>query len=149
MMVSEPQAKAPSPESKVERFAREMRNRTFAFALEVVDTMNDTPDSYSLRVIRYQLLKSATSVMANYRAVCRARSDNEFYSKMSIVVEEADECVGWLGLLFKSRTIKIDKPHVETLMDEALELNKIFATARATVNDRIEKQKSKIRRVEG
>ncbi len=121
MMVSEPRLAEPHAELKVERFAREMRNRTFALALEIVDVMNETPDSHSLKVIRYQLLKSAASVMANYRAVCRARSDNEFFSKMSIVVEEADECVGWLGLLLKSRTIKIDKSHVETLMNEALD----------------------------
>ena len=146
MMLSEPGAAEGRVESKMERFAREMRNRTFAFALEIVDAMNVAPDSHSLKVIRHQLLRSATSVMANYRAVCRARSDREFFAKMSIVVEEADECVGWLGLLFKSETIKMDKAHIKTLLTESVELTKIFATARAKVRSRLNESKSPSRK---
>ena len=146
IMLSEPGAAEGRVESNMERFAREMRNRTFAFALEIVDTMNLAPESHSMKVIRNQLLRSATSVMANYRAVCRARSDREFFAKMSIVVEEADECVGWLGLLYKSETIKMDKAHVLTLLNESVELTKIFATARAKVRSRLDAQKPSSRK---
>jgi four helix bundle protein len=62
-----------------------IKQRTKRFALDVIDLIELLPNSVSVKVISYQLVKSATSVGANYRAVCRARSDNEFISKLQIV----------------------------------------------------------------
>ena len=72
-------------------FAEKIKTRTKQFALETIKLYKHLPKDYEAKMIGKQLLRSATSVAANYRAVCRARSDAEFYSKLCIVVEEADE----------------------------------------------------------
>ncbi len=77
-----------------------------------------------------QLLRSGTSVAANYRAACRARSKAEFISKMGTVVEEADENVFWLELLIETGTMKRDR--MEVLLSEANELLAIFAASHRT-----------------
>ena len=81
-----------------------------------------------------QLLRSATSVAANYRAVCRARTRATFVAKLDIVVEEADESALWLELLIETNTIAEDR--ARALLDEAIELTKIFAAARRTARTR-------------
>jgi four helix bundle protein len=68
-----------------------MKNRTKQFALTVIRLCRNLPPSPEQRIISRQLLRSATSVAANYRAVCRARSPADFVSKLGIVLEEADE----------------------------------------------------------
>jgi four helix bundle protein len=82
------------------------------------------------RVIGKQLLRSATSVGANYRAACRARSNEEFYSKLSIVVEEADETLFWMELLIEAEIIKHEK--INDLMNECIEILSIMAASRKT-----------------
>lgn len=114
----------------------QLKKRTFALAVDIVNLLDSTSDSPAIRVIRYQLLKSATSVGANYRAVCRARSDKEFYAKLCIVVEEADETVYWLALLLKSK-VSIDKFRTENLMNEAAQLSNFFSKSRATMRKRL------------
>src|SRR3989442_6277454 len=80
----------------------EMKSRTKAFALRVVRVAEALPRSRAADVIGRQLLRAGTSVGANYRAVCRARSLADFVSKMGIVEEEADECAYWLEVLADS-----------------------------------------------
>lgn len=75
-----------------------------------------------------QLIRSATSTAANYRAVCIARSDREFYAKLSITVEEADETLFWLELF--EETKKASLKELQPLMDEALEILKVLGSAR-------------------
>ena len=77
-----------------------------------------------------QLLRSGTSVAANYRAVCRARSRAEFLAKMGIVIEEADETVFWLELLTESEIVRAGQ--MEQLIKEANELLAIFAASAQT-----------------
>src|SRR5438045_5284263 len=75
--------------------------RTKKFPLAVVSLVEDLPAGRTADVIGKQLLRSGTSVGANYRAACRARSRKEFIAKMGIVEEEADESEFWLGLLLE------------------------------------------------
>lgn len=115
-------------ESRVE-FIRKLKKCTKVSGTEVVNLMERAASSPALNVIRYQLIKSATSSASNYRAACRARSQNEFYAKISIVVEETDETLFWLEMLFESE-IKIDKEAVTVLGKEWQEILMIMATAR-------------------
>jgi len=77
-----------------------------------------------------QLLRSGTSVAANYRAVCRARSSAEFIAKMGIVIEEADETVFWIELLVESGIVQAES--MQSLLQEANELLAIFAASAQT-----------------
>jgi four helix bundle protein len=78
-----------------------------------------------------QLLRSATSVAANYRAVCRARSKAEFAAKLNIVIEEADESLFWLELIAESGMLPVER--LSELLKEADELTAIFVASRKTV----------------
>ena len=109
---------------------KEMQTRTKAFALRVIKLVDALPHSTAGWVIGRQLLRSATSVGANYRAVCRAQSHAEFAAKLSIVVEEADESVYWLELLQESGLIK--PRHLTELLKEANEIVAISVAARKT-----------------
>ena len=75
---------------------QDLRNRTKQFAIEIILFLKKMEISYEDRIIIRQLLRSSTSVAANYRAACRGRSNAEFYSKICIVLEEADETLFWL-----------------------------------------------------
>ena len=81
------------------RKAEAIRMRTKQFAIRVVNVFRALPRAPDAQTLGKQLLRSGTSVAANYRAVCRARSKAEFISRMGVVVEEADETVFWLELL--------------------------------------------------
>ncbi len=104
--------------------------RTKAFAVQIVKIFRSLPRTEEARVIGKQLLRSSTSVAANYRAVCRARSKAEFISKVGIVVEEADETVFWLELL--TETEIMNAKDVQPLLEEANELLAIFAASQKT-----------------
>jgi four helix bundle protein len=78
---------------------KELKARTKNFALRVIKLVQALPRNMTADVLGKQLLRSATSVAANYRAACRARSQAEFVAKMSIVVEESDESLFWLELI--------------------------------------------------
>lgn len=80
-------------------FREQMKQRTKTFALRVIRLFQALPKTSEAAVIGKQLLRSATSVAANYRAACRSRSNAEFYSKISIVIVEADESLFWLEIL--------------------------------------------------
>jgi four helix bundle protein len=77
----------------------QLRKRTTDFALRVVRLFLALPNCSEARVIGHQLLRSATSVAANYHAACRARSRADFISKLGIVEEEADETIFWLDFV--------------------------------------------------
>jgi four helix bundle protein len=88
------------------------------------------PSRTEAKVINDQLLRSATSVGANYRAVCRARSRREFIAKLGIVIEEADETLFWLEL--SSRLRLAEESELGKLANETEELLSIFVVSRAT-----------------
>ena len=102
--------------------------RTRQFALRAIKLVEALPKGRSADVISRQLLRSATSVGANYRAACRARSTAEFLSKMGIVEEEADECVYWLELVADSELLP--ETRLQEILDEA---NQIVAMTVASI----------------
>lgn len=110
--------------------AEELKQRTKQFALRVVALFRSLPKTEEARTIGKQVLRSGTSVAANYRAVCRARSKAEFVSKMGMVVEEMDETVFWLELLVETEIVKKDR--MPSLLTEAEELLAIFAASQRT-----------------
>jgi four helix bundle protein len=116
----------------------ELKLRTKNFSLMIIDLVERLPNSISVRVIANQIVKSGTSVGANYRAVCRARSDREFVSKMNIVLEEADETLFWIEIIIDKQWIS--KLELETMWKEGNELTAIFVSSLKTVNDRINSQ---------
>lgn len=112
----------------------ELRDRSKRFAVRVVRLYEALPRSPQSQTMGKQLLRSGTSVAANYRAVCRARSKAEFIAKIGVVLEEADETVFWLEML---RDTGIVKPALlEPLLIEATELVCIFSASRQTAMGR-------------
>ena len=108
----------------------ELKKRTKKFALDTIKLIEDFPKTKTGDVIGRQLLRSATSVGANYRAACRARSQADFISKLGIVEEESDESLFWLELTTEAGLISKDK--TSALMSEADELTAIFTASRKT-----------------
>jgi len=112
----------------------ELKQRTQKFALEIIKFVMEIPYLKNVNTICIQLLKSGTSIGANYRSACRAQSHKHFISKLSIAEEEADETVYWLELL---KEIKItDDKEIKNLLKEAKELTAIFTSARRTARQR-------------
>ncbi len=109
----------------------ELRDRTKKFAISIIRICRTLPRTEEARVIVKQLLRCSTSVAANYRAVCRARSRAEFISKIGIVVEEADETVFWLELIEELEIM--GKDDISAVLREANELVSIFAASQRTL----------------
>jgi four helix bundle protein len=108
----------------------QLRDRTKAFALRVIRLFRSLPYKPDAQVLGKQMLRCGTSVAANYRAVCRARSKAEFVARMGVVVEEADEAVLWLELLSESGIVP--KEQTQELLAEARELTAIFTASQQT-----------------
>ena len=108
-----------------------LKQRTKQFALAIIRLCRAIPSNQEGRIIARQLLRSATSVAANYRAVCRARSKADFISKLGIVLEESDESLFWLELLVEAGLISNEK--IKTPLKEANELVAIFVASLRTV----------------
>ena len=108
----------------------ELRDRTKTFALRVIRLFRSLPYRTDTQVLGKQLLRCGTSVAANYRAACRARSKAEFIARIAIVAEEADEAVLWLELLIESGIIKSEM--TVALLNEAKELAAILTASRQT-----------------
>jgi four helix bundle protein len=108
-----------------------LKKRTKRFAIEIVRLFRTLPRTDEARVIGRQLLRSATSVAANYRSVCRARSRPDFISKVGVVVEEMDETVFWLEMLCETSIVPAQR--LASLSKEAGELFAIFAASQLTV----------------
>src|SRR5271169_3117572 len=86
-----------------------LKLRTKKFGLDVIALVEKLPRDRTCDVLGRQLLRSATSVGANYRSACRARSSADFISKMGIVEEEADESGFWMEMLFESKKAGADQ----------------------------------------
>lgn len=112
--------------------ADELKKRTFQFAVSIVTLVKALPSTLEARRIAGQLFDAGTSVAANYRAACKARSHAEFVAKMGIVVEEADESQFWLDLLVA--TSIVTEPTVESHRLEAAELTAIFTASHKTAS---------------
>ena len=110
--------------------AEELKRRTKAFALRIIRLVESLPNASSARVVGNQLLRSGTSVGANYRAACRARSQADFISKIGVVEEEADESAYWLELLVEAGIFPNDR--IKDLLNEANELTAIFTSSGRT-----------------
>jgi four helix bundle protein len=106
----------------------ELKKRTKAFALRVMTLVDHLPKNAKGRVLGDQLLRSGTSVAANYRAACRARSTAKFISKLGNVLEESDESALWMELITEGGLLPAKR--VSSLLTESNELTAIFFTAR-------------------
>jgi four helix bundle protein len=112
-----------------EEFNTVIRSRTKSLAVRVIKMYGKLPKTDETRIVGKQLIRSSTSVAANYRSVCRARSKAEFFAKLSIVVEETDETLFWLEILEEANIVSAEKLHA--LKAETLALLSIFAKARS------------------
>ena len=111
----------------------ELKARTKTFALRIIKLTRAIPKSDEAgRVIAKQIVRSGTSVAANYRASCRARSQAEFIAKIGTVEEEADETALWIELLIESGTMTARK--LSALLEEAYEITAIMAASRKTAS---------------
>lgn len=113
----------------------ELKRRTKKFAIRVFKFIDTLPKSKSVDVVTYQILKASSSVAANYRAVCRGKSDADFLNKLKIVDEEADETLFWLEFI-KDLEIKCDENELDLLMKEADELVAIFSAGIRTIKSK-------------
>lgn len=104
-----------------------LKERSKKFALRVIRLVDSLPKTLAERTIGSQLIRSGTSVPANYRAACRARSNAEFIAKMGIVEEETDESAFWIEFLVDAGIVKMAL--VADLLDEANQLTAIWVTS--------------------
>ena len=111
--------------------SEDLRTRTKSFAIRVIRLVNALPYNRTGDVIGRQLLRSACSVGANYRAACRGRSRAEFVAKLGIVEEEADECCYWLELLIESELLK--ESLLTDLLRESHEITAMIVASIKTV----------------
>ena len=122
----------------------ELKARTKKFAIRIIKMTQALPKNRIGDVLGKQILRSSTSIGANYRAACRARSDDDFISKLGIVEEETDETLYWLELICESGVIK---PHLlQNLVKEADELTAIFTASRKTARNNQSNIKNKAKR---
>jgi four helix bundle protein len=109
---------------------KDLKIRSRKFAVDVLNFVDSLPNRRSGNIIGNQLGRSASSIAANYRAACRARSQAEFISKIGIVEEEADESVFWLDIIPDTKNASMET--VEPLLKEARELTAIFTSSSKT-----------------
>jgi len=107
---------------------KELLQRTKNFALRVIKLVNALPNNTAGKTIGNQLIRSGTSVAANYRAACRGRSKAEFIAKLGTVEEEADESCLWMELIIESELM--EEKLVESLLKEANEITAIMAASK-------------------
>lgn len=115
-------------------FAEAFRNRTKKFVIDSIKFYRTLPNTEEAKIIGRQLLRSSSSVGANYRAACRARSKAEFHSKLSTVVEEADESVFWMEILVEADIVTPSQ--LNYLSDEASQILRIVSASRKTVSSK-------------
>ncbi len=113
-------------------FINVLKGRTKKFAVDTIKFCDSLLKCKASAVITYQLVKSATSTGANYRAVCKARSDNEMFSKICIVVEEADESEYWLEVIQEAK-LTSDETELIRLKSEIQEIVKIMSKTKDTL----------------
>lgn len=109
---------------------KELKDRTRQFALRVLRLFRSLPQSPEGHILGQQLIRSATSVAANYRAACRAGSNRDFICKLGVVEEEADESLFWLEFIADAGLI--DAAKLRDLISEASQLTAIFVASKKT-----------------
>ena len=114
-----------------------MKRRTKEFSLRVIHLCQELPNDYVSRRIGDQLLRSGTSIGANYRAACRARSPKEFIAKLGIVEEEADEAMFWMETLIESNIVP--EQLIKPLLKEANEILSIIVATIRTARSNLKK----------
>jgi len=114
-----------------DEFIKILKKRTRTLAVDIINFCNSLKTCTATSVITYQLVKSSTSTGANYRAACRARSKAEFYSKICIVVEEADESEYWLEII-EEANLSNNKNELIRILTEANEITRIMTKAKNT-----------------
>ena len=123
---------------------RELLQRTKQFALRIFKLVGVLPQTIQGRAVAAQLIRSGTSVAANYRAARRARSKPEFVAKLGVVEEEADESALWLELIIETDLLPVAQ--VKPLLNEASEIVAIMASSKKTAaKSQIANRKSQIR----
>jgi four helix bundle protein len=120
--------------------ADDLKKRTKQFALRVLKLVAALPNTITGRAIGGQLVRSGTSVGANYRAACRGRSKPEFVAKLGIAEEEADESGYWMEVIIEGNLLKASQ--VEPLLSEANELTRIFAQSRISAGRTLKRKSS-------
>jgi len=116
----------------------DLKKRTKQFALRVLRLVAALPKTLAGKAIGGRLVRSGTSVGANYRAACRARSKPEFIAKIGTVEEEADESAFWMELIIESELL--EPQLVQSLLDEANELAKIMSSSRKSASESLKTQ---------
>jgi four helix bundle protein len=114
--------------------AKEFKDRTRKFALEIIELIQGLPKNAVSEVLGRQLLRSASSVGANYRAACRARSNSDMLAKLKIVEEEADESMYWLELIVQAQLASQER--AAALLKEADELVAMTVASIKTLRSR-------------
>jgi len=114
---------------------KELQIRTKKFALEIIRFVELLPNNRVGWTFTDQIIRSSTSVAANYRAVCRSKSDRDFINKIGTVIEEADETLFWLEMIEESEILK-QESKILSLKQEANELTAIFVSSIKTIKNR-------------
>lgn len=117
------------------KFNEEMRTRTLRMSLQIHQILEKKVISALNKPLAIQLIRSASSVAANYRSATRGRSDAEFYSKICIVVEECDETEFWIEYLIKIGMISTDE--MKDIMNELDHLIRIFSSTKRTMKKKL------------
>jgi four helix bundle protein len=112
-----------------EDFNEQFRNRTKANSIKIIKILSKIKYSEESSVLKKQLVRCSTSVTANFRAVCRARSEREKYAKLCIVVEEADETLLWLEMFVECEIIP--QENIKEIYVEAIEILKVMSAYKA------------------
>ena len=111
-------------------FGEQLKKRTKVFAVQIIKFYQNLPRTDEARVLGRQVLRSGTSIAANYRAVCRAKSTADFISKLGTVLEESDETLLWLELFEEAEVFPAD--NLKSLKREAEELLRLFSRSLST-----------------
>jgi four helix bundle protein len=111
----------------------QLRERTKRFAIRIIRLFRALPEKADAQIVGKQLLRCGTSVAANYRAVCRARSKAEFIARLGVVAEEADESLFWLEMIEESKML--NPKLLEEILKEARELAPIFSASLKTARN--------------
>ena len=111
----------------LESWKAEFSERLLSFAAQVIKLTSKLDASYSAQHISKQLIRSATSMGANYEEACNAESRNDFVHKMQIVLKESQETLYWLKLLKTAELVKNSAADIHRILDEATQINKITA----------------------
>ena len=118
----------------------ELQKRTQKFAIDIIKFIETLPNGRALNVLSNQLLRSSSSVGANYRSACKGKSSADFINKITICEEEADESIYWIDLMIESELI--NSPLLIVLKKEATELTAIFTAIGKTAKQNQRKNKN-------